>query len=238
MQATEDGLGVWQRITSTHLGYDLQYRVYLPPGTLPGKPLPSLYVTDGQWYLEPGGFREVLDRMITEGEVEPLAVVFVDSRNPDNPAENRRDSEFMCKKEYAAFFAGELIPAVDAAYPLSPSRDDRVILGASFGGLNAACFGLMLSGQFAGVAMQSPASGAHVDVVRELYAQSPPLPVKMFLSVGTQNDNIKAVKRFRRTLEEKGYELSYRKVRGGHDWRNWSGLLDDVLITFFVAQQE
>lgn len=108
-----------------------------------------------------------------------------------------------------------------------------MILGLSFGGLNSACFGLMLSDLFAGIAMQSPASDLHVDIVRELYEKSPALPLKMYLSVGTRNDNLAAVKRFRRVLDAKGYEVVFRKVRQGHDWQNWGPLLDDVLVTFY-----
>jgi enterochelin esterase-like enzyme len=204
----------------------------------PDEKLPSLYVTDGQWYLEPGGMKAVLDRSISAGIIDPVVVVFLDSRNPDRLTENRRSKQFMCSTEFAGFFANELIPTISSEQPVSLSRDDRVILGVSFGGLNSACFGLMLSNLFAGIAMQSPASGDHVDIVRDLYEQREALPLKMFLSVGTKNDNQAAVKRFRRALDSKGYDLSFIKVREGHDWRNWGPLLDDVLVAFFSSQEE
>jgi enterochelin esterase-like enzyme len=141
----------------------------------------------------------------------------------------------MCNTDFAKFFAGELVPAIGRDYPVSQSREDRVILGLSFGGLNSACFGLMLSDLFSGIAMQSPASGEHVEVVRELYEEKEKLPLKVYLSVGTVNDNLDDVKRFRRTLKNKGYDLTYHKVRKGHDWDNWGPLLDEVLLTFFAS---
>ncbi len=177
--------------------------------------------------------KAVLDRSISAGIIDPVIVVFLDSRNPDRPTENRRTKQFMCNTDFADFFANELIPTISNEQPVSSSRDHRVILGLSFGGLNSACFGLMLSRYFAGIAMQSPASGDHVDVVRELYEQSETLPLKIFLSVGTKNDNTKAVRRFRRLLASKGYELSFIEVSEGHDWRNWGPLLDDVLVAYF-----
>lgn len=222
-----------QRIASALLGYDLQYRVYRPIGASADDQLPSLYVTDGQRYLDNGGFKSVLDAAISQGLIEPVLVVFLDSRDPDQLALDRRNAQFMCNADFASFFATELIPAISRQQPVSLSRDDRVILGLSFGGLNSACFGLMLSEQFSGIAMQSPASGKHVDIVRELYKESELLPLKLFLSVGTQNDNEAAVKRFRRVLKSKGYDITYKVVREGHNWRNWKPLLDDVLITFF-----
>ena len=107
------------------------------------------------------------------------------------------------------------------------------MLGLSFGALNSACFGLLLPNEFAGIAMQSPASGRHLDVVGELYEKSPVLPLKMFLSVGTRNDNGGAVRRFKRILESKGYDIHYQTVREGHNWKNWGPQLIDVLTTFF-----
>ena len=227
-------LDEYQRISSSHLGYDLRYRVYRPAGVSAGDRLPTLYVTDGQWYLQHGDFKAVLDRAIDEGPIRPVLVVFLDSRNPDDPQENRRNAEFMCSKDYAAFFATELIPRISREQPVSSSRADRVILGVSFGGLNSACFGLLLPQLFAGIAMQSPASGDHLDVVRKLYEEREALPLKVFLSAGTRNDNLAATRRFRRVLAYKGYDLTFMKVREGHDWENWGPLLDDVLVTFFA----
>ena len=233
--ASEGSLSDNQRIASSHLNYDLQYRVYRPDSVSPDETLPSLYVTDGQMYLQFGNFKSILDESIAAGLIEPVLVIFLDSRNPDRPQENRRNAQFMCNADFARFFATELVPTISANYPVSLLRDDRVILGLSFGGLNSACFGLLLPDLFSGIAMQSPANGDHVDVVRKLYADKDALPLKLFLSVGTKNDNGRAVKRFRRTLERKGYDLTYTEVPEGHDWKNWGPLLDDVLVTFFAA---
>jgi len=232
--AGEGSLSDNQRIFSNHLGYELQYRVYRPALSGANDKLPSLYVTDGQGYLAQGDFKSVLDSAIGTGTIKPVLVVFLDSRNPDKLDENRRNSQFMCNTDFARFFATEFVPTISRNQPVSLSRDDRVILGLSFGGLNSACFGLMLSDLFSGIAMQSPASGEHVEVVRELYEQREPLPLKMFLSVGTKYDNTSSVKSFKHTLEDKGYDLTFIKVHGGHNWKNWGSLLDDVLLTFFV----
>lgn len=226
-----------QRITSNHLGYDLQYRVYTPAGVTSGDKLPTLFVTDGQTYLAQGNFKAVLDETISNGEVKPIVVVFLDSRNPDNLAEDRRNEQFMCNTNFATFFASELIPEINRTQPVNQLRDDRISLGVSFGGLNSACFGLTLSTGFSGIAMHSPASGNHVEVVRELYEQKEKLPLKIFLSVGTRNDNTNAVKKFKDTLEDKGYDLTFLKVKGEHNWENWGRLIDDVLLTFFAMPE-
>ena len=133
------------RITSQALGYDLQYRVYLPENTEPDDKLPTLYITDGQSYAEKGRMVRALDKGIAKGNIEPVMAIFVDARDPDDLKINRRQQQFFCKEDYAAFFTDELVPFIDQTYPTSGLREDRVILGVSFGGFNAGCFGLMAS---------------------------------------------------------------------------------------------
>jgi enterochelin esterase-like enzyme len=224
------------RIFSDSLGYDLQYRVYEPEGIRRNSELSSLYITDGQWYISRGELPAPLDREIAAGNIEPVLVVFVDSRNSDNLQQNRRNQQFFCNPVYIDFFTEELLPAVDKGYPTSAVREDRVILGLSFGGRNSACFGLMAHDSFAGIAMQSLANTEMVDKLRFQYMAQEKLPLKFFMSVGTVNDNTQAGRQFMETLKFQEYDLTYREVNEGHDWDNWGPLLDDVLHTFFPAQ--
>lgn len=220
------------RIESAVLGYSLQYRVYRPDAPV-DRALPTLYVTDGAWYLDEGRMQQRLDELIAAGRIEPVLVVFVDARDPDRPKRNRRNDQLTCKQDYARFFATELVPAIDAAYPTRREPQARTILGLSFGGLNAACFGLWLPHVFGNLAMQSPASGEMLRVVAAQYRREERLPLRMFLSVGTRQDNTDEGRRFRRTLEDKGYPLTYVEVAQGHTWNNWGPLLPEVLATFY-----
>lgn len=220
------------RIESATLGYALQYRVYVPD-VPPGPALPTLYVTDGSWYLEQGKMKALLDELIAAGRIEPLIAVFVDARDPDNLRDNRRDDQLICKLAYARFFATELVPQVESRHPTLRDPARRTILGLSFGGLNAACFGLAIPQVFGTIAMQSPANAEMLKVVGEMYRKDDRLPLRMFLSVGRHNDNTDAVRGFRRILESKGYEVTFREVPQGHSWNNWRPLLPYVLEAFF-----
>jgi enterochelin esterase-like enzyme len=224
------------RIFSDSLGYDLQYRVYEPEGMRRNSELPALYITDGQWYISRGELPALLDGEIAAGNIEPVLVVFVDSRNPDNLQHNRRNQQFFCNPRYVDFFTDELLPTIDKEYPSSAVRDDRVILGLSFGGRNSACFGLMAYDSFAGIAMQSPANNEMMEELRFQYMAQEKLPLKFFMSVGTVNDNTQAGRQFMETLKFQGYDLTYCEVNEGHDWDNWAPLLDDVLYTFFPTE--
>lgn len=221
-----------QRIESTQLGYALQYRVYTPEGIDTLENVPTIYMTDGQWYIDSGKMVSELNEQIKAGAIKPVIAVFVDNRDPDNLRNNRRNQQFFCNPDYVNFFTRELVPTISDAYPVSQRREDRVILGLSFGGLNSACFGLMAHPTFGGIAMQSPATHP-VPKLFEVYASEDTRPIKIFLSTGIQNDNLAAARRFKAVLEEKEYEMHYKEVPYGHNWRNWRPLLDDVLTYYF-----
>jgi len=223
------------RIASATLGYDLQYRVYLPDGHAALDDLEVLYVTDGPGYIKQGRMSRVLDKLIDAGRIDPLIAVFVDSRDPDDPGINRRNQQFFCNADYLKFFSDELIPAIEHAYPAAADRTARTILGMSFGGLNAACFGLMGYETFSGIAMQSPANHP-VPALLSAYEKTPTLPLNIFLSTGEPYDNTLANRKFRTVLRDKGYPLKYKEVRQGHNWRNWKPLLDDVLLYFYKSE--
>ena len=219
-------------IHSQVLGYKLQYRVYTPPGYEALEDLPVIYVTDGQWYIESGDMPALMDELIVTGKMAPAIAVFVDNRNPDNLEENRRNRQFFCNQEYADFYKKELLPEIDKTYKTDPNRTARVILGLSFGGLNSACFGLQAHEDFEGIAMQSPATHPIPDL-HQRYEEMPRLPLKIFLSSGTFNDNEQRTRQLGEILEDTGYELFYIEVPYAHNWENWKPLLDDVLMFYF-----
>jgi enterochelin esterase-like enzyme len=227
-----------QRIESEVLGYALQYRTYVPDGVGRRDRLPVLYITDGQWYISQGELPALLDHEINAGNIEPVIVVFVDSRNPDDLSENRRNQQFFCNSDYVEFFTTELVQKIDSDYRTNATREARTILGLSFGGRNSGCFGLMANDHFAGIAMQSPANTEMVDDLVYEYRLAQKLPIKIFLSVGTINDNTQAGRQLKDILEFKEYDLTYREVNEGHDWDNWRPLLDDVLMTFYSKGSE
>lgn len=224
------------RFDSQVLGYPLQYRVYLPEKANEETEWPTIYITDGQWYLSQGQIIDVLDREIAEGNIEPVVAVFVDSRNPDDLSENRRTEEFICNPKYVSFYLNELVPTITANFPVSNVRENRVIAGLSFGGLNAACFGLMASNMFGGIGMQSPANAYYLPVIIKQYKESQPEHLKVFLSVGKKKDNELDVRILRRTLKKKGLDVTYIEVPFGHEWANWRPLMDDMLETFFACE--
>jgi len=225
-----------ERIRSEALGYDLQYWVYLPESGARG--LPELYVTDGQAYLRGGDMVDVLDREIATGRIAPLAVVFVDSRDPDRPDEIRRNEQFMCNAAYGRFFLAELMPEISSRWTGAGPGTRRGLQGVSFGAINAGCFGLMMPGVFQLLILNSPASAEHVEVLRQRYESQPRQPSAILVSHGGRRDNAGAARSLVRTLQRKGYPVRHLSTGGGHDWANWGRLIDDGLRAFAGLEDE
>lgn len=226
------------RIKSTALGYDLQYRVYLPDTVDPVDNLPTIYITDGQSYIKNGRMVRALDKGIADGSIKPVIAIFVDARDPDHLRNNRRNEQFFCKKDYVEFFTTELVPLIDRTYNTSSLRENRVILGVSFGGFNSGCFGLMATPYFGGIAMNSPAHSQFLKYLKGQYDKFEKKNLKFYLSVGNHSDNRKAVIALKKTLNQKGYDLNYSQNNHGHNWNNWTPLLPEVLKTFFAGDKD
>jgi len=103
------------RIKSDVLGYDLQYRVYVPDDINTNDKLPTLYITDGQSYAKEGRMIKALNKSIAAGKIKPVIAIFVDARDPDNLKINRRNEQFFCKKDYVFLLEG-LMQAVSGLW--------------------------------------------------------------------------------------------------------------------------
>jgi enterochelin esterase-like enzyme len=223
-------------IHSAVLGYDLQYWIYLPEK--PIKPFPELYVTDGQNYLGAGKMAKVLDREIADGNIVPIAAIFIDSRVIEYPEETRRNSQFLCNVDYAKFFVGELMPKISARWTGADSTTRRGLMGVSAGGINAACFGMMMPGVFQVLVMHSPASTEHLNVVSNLYREKPRHSSAFFISHGGGSENEAATMQFVQILRDKGYPVRHIMSDGRDNWDNWAPLIDDSLRAFAGTHEE
>lgn len=233
-QSFKGKLTDYQVIKSKYLGYDVRYKVYLPPGFEELKDLSVLYLTDGPSYADTaaGDMPRKIEHFIEKGKIRPLIAIFLDSRDPADLSVNRRNSQFFASDKYVDFITRELVKLVDQRYPTSGRREDRALMGLSFGGLNAAYFGIKAYETFGNIGMQSPALHP-VPEIYKLYQKSEKAPVRIFLSTGTENDTEKSARALKSILEDKGYEMKYREVPEGHNWRNWNPLIDEALLYFF-----
>lgn len=226
-------------IKSKKMGYYIQYRVYTPYGYEKFENLPVLYTTDGQEYAgeELGKTPIVLDNLILLGKIEPVITVFIEPINPNNPTENKRQSELGNNEAYLSFFIEELIPEIEANYKVNPTKEARVILGTSLGGLNATYFAFTRPDIFDGAAIQAPAFWFK-DGIYDIVRNAEEAPSKIFMSVGTIGDNTPDARLMKQIFEQKELDFTYLEVNEGHSWGAWSAQIDDILVYFFGNRSE
>ena len=255
--------GTWSgpdTLRSAALGEPVVVRVYAPPGVegrtlrlgarggAPGA-LPLVVVTDGHEYADPrlGALPTVLDNLWHEGRLPPLVAVFVD---PRWDGQNRRQSHYVDHPGFADFVATELVPAVEAAYPVARRREARALLGTSLGGLAAATLGARHPDVFGALAIQSPAFwvGAGPDAPAPGFTSWRPawtgpsvyerlssvaMPLRISMSTGTIRDTEAGARRMRDALRGTPHTLTYREVPEGHSWGQWRGLVGAQLADLF-----
>lgn len=220
--------------SSKILGYDISYSLYVHPFSA-GKPTPILYVTDGYEYLhkEMGNMTVVLDNLISQRKIAAITVVFVDNREPANPANNRRMTEMSLNPNYLRFFTDELIPAVEKGRPIPASQ--RGIMGTSLGGLTAAYFAFSRPDVFGLSGIQSPAFWYKPEIF-SICDQKDKRPVKAFITTGSINDTKEGAEKMKTILQKNACTFQYKEVAQGHSWGNWKDLIDDIMIYFFAGK--
>jgi len=221
-------------INSPQFGYTIQYQVYIPPNYSEISDLPVLYVTDGHEYSDAqlGAMPIVLDNLLHQKKIQPLVVVFVDTRNPDDLAVNRRSDQFAVNRKYLDFFTETLIPEVEATYKISKMATQQGILGTSLGGLNAAYFGFARPDVFGKLAIQAPAFWYKKEIY-DIVRNASDNPTDIFMSVGAIGDNLNDAERMKTLFEQRTVHFSYLLVNEGHSWGAWSAQIDDILLQFF-----
>jgi len=221
-------------INSKILHYQVTYSVYLPAGFEKLGKLPVMYVTDGYEYLHPqlGNMTTVLDNLIAEKKIKPIAAVFVDHREPVNRSNNRRMQELAMNTQYLDFFTNELIPEIERNFPVSKLASERGIMGTSMGGLAATYFAFTRPGVFGLVGIQSPAFWTKPQIYQLCTNQAAP-SIKISMTSGLINDTSKESRKMKEVLEANSCIYHYREVNEGHSWGNWRNLIDDVLIDLF-----
>jgi enterochelin esterase family protein len=226
-------------VSSTSLGYTVNYRVYTPPNYAASnlRDLPVVYVTDGHEYLADhlGSMTIVLDNLIAAGNLQPTIAVFIDPRQPTNQANNRRLSEYDANPNFANFVASELVPAIDAAYRTDDTPDARTILGTSMGGLAAAHVGATKSNVFHNIASQSPAYNQNSSVY-SLYQNNNLQFLNIFQANGTLGGDGSAANTMANIWTTRGYDFDRIIANEGHSWGQWRGQLDSILTTLIGPQ--
>jgi enterochelin esterase-like enzyme len=216
-------------LASVALGNSRRVRIYLPAEyEQSSNRYPVALFHDGFDYLNLGQANNVLDYLIARKAIPPVIAVFVP------PVDRATEYTGSRMPEFSLFIIDDVIGYVDRRFRTQTAPSARATIGASNGGNISFYLSGMHSDVFGLVAAQS---SNILPVVADRFAQSPRLPLKIHLDVGTYDiPVITAMARaFAPTLALKGYEHVYREYHEGHSWGNWRAHLDDALIFLFGA---
>jgi enterochelin esterase family protein len=216
-----------------------QLRVYLPARFRRRRRYPLLIVHDGEDYLRYAELKCVLDNLIHRLEIPPLVVALTQS--PD------RLREYGADPRHAEHLTDELVPALEARYPLIRSAGSRALMGASFGAVAAlhtawrrpGFYGRLLlqSGSFAFSDIGSHGRGPVFDSVAEFvnaFRREPGQPTeRVFVSCGIYESLIYENRSIVPLLQGTGMEVRYVEARDGHNWDNWRDRLREGLSWLF-----
>ena len=215
------------------LGGQRTVHFYQPPTP---DPCPLLVVLDGQDYLRRARLPVIVDNLIAQRRLRPVALALV-----ENAGGRARMLEYACSETTLAFLLYVLLPAARARLNLvDPAEQPGAygILGASLGGLMALYAGLRAPGLFGRVLSQSGAfvMEGHPFVVWDLIRYEPRLPFHLWLDVGRFEWLLDANQRLASLARDKAAGLVYREYPGGHNFTAWRDDLAHGLEALFGAQ--
>jgi len=222
-------------VTTAAFGGTRRIQVYLPARFRPQRRYPLLIVHDGEDYVRFASLKTILDNLIHRLEIPSMIVALIQSQD--------RLKEYADDPRHARFLVEDLLPQLEAAYPLVNKPAARGLAGASFGAVASLAAAWRYQGVFGNLLLQS-GSFAFTDigqhdrgpvfdpVVRfvNAFRKQPGHPSQhMFLSCGVYESLIYYNRSLVPFLQKNGLDVKYVEANDGHNWENWRDRLRDGL---------
>ena len=201
--------------------YEREIYLYRPPAK---EPVPLLVVYDGQDYLNRAKLAVIVDNLIAEERIQPIAMAFL-------PGAGRwRNVEYACSDGTLLWLDQVILPLANEKLNLLDIKKHPGaygVLGSSLGGTMAFYTGLRMPEVFGNVLSQSGAfmiesrDFAVVDLARHGQAKD----IRIWMDVGQLDALLEDNQKMHALLQEKGYHVAYREFVAGHNFTAWR---DDV----------
>lgn len=219
------------------------YSIYLPADyEVSGSKYPVLYLLHGmasdntEWQSK-GDVMSVTDEFIRSGKICPFIIVIPKADNSFY-VDNFDLFDGDPGHKYESFFFQELMPYIEANYPVMTDRAHTAVAGLSMGGYGASyyafnyperfSFSYSMSGAIEGLdwtTITDKVPSVEDIFTRKGYKQEdfPKLPA-YFIDCGTEDILCKI---FNDTthefLESINFNHTFREYEGGHSWEYWKG---------------
>lgn len=207
------------RVDAWMLQEDSEREIYLyrPPIK---ESVPLLVVYDGIDYLQRGKLAVIVDNLIADKRIRPIAMAFLQY------GKRRRAVEYACSDATISWVEHMILPLAKKQLNLLDIEKNPGaygVLGASFGGLMSMYTGLRMPEIFGNVLSQSGVfkfdgrDFAAVDLIRHGHGRN----LNIWMDVGKLDWLLEDNRRMQPLLKEKGYRVTYREYAGGHNYTSW-----------------
>ena len=225
---------------SRTLGEMRRMHIWTPPGyETSKKKLPVLYLihgggdNDASW-PSVGAAGWILDNLLAEGKMVPMIVVMPNGTITNVPNEVPPFAEDMVT---------DIIPFVEANYPVKTDKDSRAIAGLSMGGMETMEVAFPHYDMFSWVWVMSASFSPGADPKAEaarlgLYENAAKMNKSFKLMVFSQGGPADiAYQNLKNTLKEvdaAGLKYEYKEnAQAGHTWYTWRADLQDLAPRLF-----
>lgn len=213
---------------SKTVGTRRKMRVYTPPGYSADKKYPVFYLLHGiggdenEWYR--GGMPHIiLDNLYAEKKIVPMIVVMPNGRAQKN--DRAEGDVFQHGPAFANFekdLLNDVIPFIEANYPVVKDREHRALAGLSMGGGQSLNFGLGHLDTFAWIGGFSSAPNQKAPEVLVPEPEKTAGQLKLlWISCGDKDGLINFSQRLHRYLKENNVPHVWHVDSGGHDFNVW-----------------
>ncbi|PYG87658.1 enterochelin esterase-like enzyme [Ruminiclostridium sufflavum DSM 19573] len=215
-------------------GTDRKAMVYTPPGYSTGQKYNVLYLLHGiggdhtEWY-NGGSPNVILDNLYAEKKLSPMIVIMPNGRAM---ADDRAVGDIYSADKVAAFenfqydLLNDLIPYVEAHYPVLTNRVNRAIGGLSMGGGQALNFGLKYMDYFAYAGGFSPAPNTYSPGIMVPNPSEAASKMKViWIGCGEQDGLYSTAQGVHNYLAQKNVPHTWYSASGNHDFTFWKDSL-------------
>ncbi len=226
-------------LNSKCFGDQRRVAIYRPPQFRRNRRYRLLVVHDGDDYIKYSSLLTVLNNLIHRLEIPPLIVAMTNPRD--------RNRQYADDPRHARHVVEELLPRLEASYPIIAEPSARGLLGASFGAVAALSVAwrypntfdqlFLQSGSFAFTDIGHHRRSVEFDPVVEFVNQfrdEPREPAqRVFMSCGQYESLIYENRSMVPFLQSQGIDVKFVEARDGHNWENWRDRLRDGLSWLF-----
>jgi enterochelin esterase family protein len=200
--------------------------LYQPPTP---DPTPLLVVLDGQDYRRRAKLVNIVDNLIAQERIQPLALAMIYHGG------QARGLEYACSDAHLGILLFSLLPLAQQELnllDLEANPGAYGILGASLGGLMALYAGVRAPQVFGHVLSQSAACDQDY-VLWDLIRHGPKRRLRIWLDVGRYEWLLEPNRQLFSLLLERGPDIAYREHNAGHNYPSWRNQLPNGLEWLF-----